>query len=113
MHVLLSYKTRLALIGMLVCGAWSACGDPKAEIVEQKVSEAMRKLREKKTAECRATLLQEAEKIVDSLLLAEAQIDLADSLARARPQKPARPLPVPPIDSLQVKPIFEQAQQGG
>ena len=98
-------------VGLATC-VWSACGDSKEKIVQQKVSEAMIKFREKKAAECRAMLLQEAETIVDSLLLAEAQIDFADSLARARPQRPVRPTPVPPIDSLQVRPIFEQPGPG-
>ncbi len=102
----------LFVIGLAVC-VWPACDGSKDKIVQQKVSEAISKLREKKAAECRSLLIQDAEKIVDSLLLAEAQIDFADSLARARPQKPARPMAVPPIDSLQVKPIFEQPKQGG
>jgi hypothetical protein len=64
--------------------------------------------RRKKSAECRQSLLMKAEKKVDSLLLAEAQQALQDSLARLRPFKPNQPPPIPAIDSLTVKPLFDQ-----
>jgi hypothetical protein len=46
--------------------------------------------------------------IVDSLLLQEARLQLNDSLSRSKPTKPYKPLPVPPIDSEAVLPIFKQ-----
>jgi len=62
----------------------------------------------KKTSECRDKLLQEAGEMADSILLSEARMDLRDSLGRQRPGRPVKPLPVPPIDSLAVKPLFDQ-----
>lgn len=107
-----SMRASFSLFAMTVFWAGFApffvgCGSPKQEIVAQKVAEAIGKFREKKALECRATLLQEAEKIVDSLLLAEAQSTVGDSLSHLKPARPAKPAPIPPIDSLQVKPIFE------
>lgn len=92
------------LLAILHC---TACESDNEAIIDEKVTENLSAFREKKNAECRFDLLAEAEKIVDSLLLAEAKMGLSDSLAR-RPLKPEKPAPLPPIDSLPVLPIFTQ-----
>ena len=84
-------------------------GPDKEVIVNEKVSEKVNAFRDKKNMECRQKLLVEAEQIVDSLLLAEAKMELGDSLTRLRPAKPLKPAPLPPIDSLKVQPIFTPA----
>jgi hypothetical protein len=91
----------------------NACGPDKDAIINQKVADKVKAFRDKKSIECRNMLLSEAERIVDSLLLAEAKMELGDSLARLRPAKPLRPAPVPPIDSLSVEPIFKAASSTG
>jgi hypothetical protein len=93
------------VLGLLIL---SACGPSREEVIRQKVAQMVQDYRVKKSAECRASLLSEAEQIVDSLLLTEAQATLRDSLNRLRPAKPAEPIPIPPIDSLAVKPIFDR-----
>lgn len=85
----------------------AGCGRDKEAIVQAKVAERVGAFRTKHLAECRATLLRDAEKRVDSLLLAEAKGTLADSLTRLKPFKPPQPPPLVPIDSLSVRPIFE------
>ena len=100
------FSTIFALGTSLTLLALSACGPDKEAIVREKVAERVSDFVLKKRTECREALLTEAEKTVDSLLLTEAQNDLNDSLARLRPGRPFQPAPVPPIDSLQVKPIF-------
>lgn len=75
-----------------------------AALIEQRVSA----FKIKKQDECHKALLREAEKTVDSLLMAEAKIHLEDSLSRMRPVKPEQPPPVEPLDSLPVKPIFDK-----
>lgn len=85
-----------------------ACGPDEKTVVQQKVNARVVEFVKKKKEECRISLLEQAEKIVDSLLLAEAQLQLRDSLNRTRPFKPVEPLPVPPIDSAEVKPIFKK-----
>lgn len=76
--------------------------------MQEKVAERVSVYRAKKMMDCRESLLLEAGKIADSLLLAEAQAALRDSLARSRPNRPYKPAPLSPLDSGQVKPIFDK-----
>jgi hypothetical protein len=93
---------------IILCLLLTACGPDKDTIIQQKVTARIAEFEKKKKEECRKGLLDEAESIVDSLLLAEAQAQLRDSLNRARPFKPVQPPAVPPIDSLEIKPIFKK-----
>ncbi|MFN0033459.1 MAG: hypothetical protein ACKVUS_00245 [Saprospiraceae bacterium] len=88
------------------CLAFLGCGKDNESTVQEKVAERVTTFKEKKRTECRDALFQTAEKTVDSLLLAEAQNDLNDSLARLRPGRPFRPALIPPIDCLSVKPLI-------
>ncbi len=94
-------------IGCLCFLLLASCGDDKETIVQEKVAERVTAFKVKKSAECLESLLQTAERRVDSLLLTEAQDALNDSLARLRPWRPFQPAPIQPIDSLTVKPIFD------
>jgi len=94
-------------IGAVVSG----CGPDKQSVIQQKVNSRIAEFVKKKKDECRKGLLEEAETIVDSLLSTEAQQQLRDSLNRARPFKPVEPPPVPPIDSLEVNPIFKKGDK--
>lgn len=85
-----------------------ACTENKDRLIASKVGERVEEFRKKKSEECRQSLLSRAEKKVDSLLLAEAQQVLQDSLGRLRPFRPGQPPAVPPIDSAAVKPLFRQ-----
>jgi hypothetical protein len=84
----------------------TSCGPKKDEIIRTQVAQRVQEFVHQKEAECRMSLYQDAEDIVDSLLLAEATGELSDSLARLRPTRPAQPAEVPPIDSLRIQPIF-------
>jgi hypothetical protein len=105
-------RQRWVLIVWIVAGfgSWglSGCTRDQESIVQQKVAERTSVFRAKKSAECREKLFLAAEKMVDSLLLTEAQQELRDSLSRSRPGRPLKPLPVPAIDSLTVKPLFDR-----
>ena len=94
------FKTALFLL------LFTACGPSEEVLIRQKVDARVAEFSKKRRQECRNGLMTEASKTVDSLLLAEAQTDLRDSLNRMRPFKPEQPPAVPPIDSLEVKPIF-------
>lgn len=84
------------------------CSSDKTDIIREKVAERVVAFRIKEQSKCRDGLLADAGHIVDSLLLTEAMADVSDSLSRLRPFKPVKPQPVPPIDSLRVKPIFNR-----
>lgn len=90
-----------------------ACGPDKATRIDQEVAQRLDVFKKRKTTECRQAMLDEAERAVDSLLLAEAKAALADSLLRAKPVKPLKPAPIPPVDSATVKPIFPDGKSGG
>jgi hypothetical protein len=93
----------LSLAGSIYLG----CKSDKERIIQQKVAENLQDFRKKKSQECSEILLREAEEIVDSLLLAEATDAMQDSLGRLRPGRPMQPPSIPPIDSMQVHPLFD------
>lgn len=98
------------LIAIALAVGFSACGPDREAVVSEKVAERINTFKTKRQGECTAALLRAAEKIVDSLLLEEAEAQLKDSLIRLIPNKPPRPAPLSPIDSLPVQPLFfEQA----
>lgn len=99
------FSERKLLIAIVLLGLIS-CGPDKQMVINEKVSERVNSFRAKKLKECQASLLQEAEKIADSLLLEEAERELNDSLIRMRPFKPVQPPPLLPIDTLKVSPLF-------
>lgn len=101
---------KIGILLMLVCGLFvqAACRSDKSRLIDEKVAERVAAFREKETTKCREVLLADAEHIVDSLLQAEALLDVSDSLSRIRPVRPFKPQPVLPIDSLSVKPLFER-----
>lgn len=114
MHFFFSTKNLLRhVFAGFALAAVVSCNRDNQAVIGQKVAEKVQAFRDKKNRECRASLLAEAEQIADSLLLAEAKMQLEDSLVRFRPTRPVKPAPVPPIDSLSVQPIFKQASSTG
>jgi len=85
-----------------------SCSRKKERLVQEAVAQRVADFQKKETAKCRADLLVEAGHIVDSLLLHEAMSEVQDSLKQRRPFKPLRPAVILPIDSLKIKPVFEQ-----
>lgn len=85
-----------------------SCSPNQERTVQIKVAEKIADFTKKKQLECRASLLYEAEKKVDSILLADAKAELMDSLNRTKPIPPSVPPTVQPIDTLEIKPIFEK-----
>jgi hypothetical protein len=100
----------LYLLTILLTGL-AACQPDKSAIIQQKIAARVTEFSKKERAKCRESLLSRANELVDSMLLAEAQQQLRDSLGRARPSKPIQPPDVPPIDSAEIKPIFEQPKK--
>lgn len=104
-----AFFSRLVLSCCFAGAVWFTvgCGRNEDALVDRTVQARLDDFARKKRQECRAALLAEAGRIVDSLLLAEAKMQLEDSLARRRPTKPIQPPLVPALDSLPVKPIFQ------
>jgi hypothetical protein len=99
-------KTNLAMIIALV--AFADCGTDKQKIIGEKVAERVESFRAKRMAECKESLLRDASRIADSLILEQAKAELTDSI-HVPPIKPPRPAPLLPIDTLEVAPIFHPA----
>jgi len=85
-----------------------ACSGDKERIVQEKVAEQVAEFRKKEAPKCRTSLLAEAGRIADSLLLYEALEEVNDSLRNRHPFRPIKPPGIPPIDSAAVKPLFEE-----
>ncbi len=98
-----NWKTAAVLFASLF---FQNCQTDKSEVVEREVARRLAKFRTERVAEHRQKLLDEASKMVDSLLLDEARRKLQDSLGHVRPIKPVKPEDIPPIDSAMVKPLF-------
>ncbi len=90
---------------------FTGCDSDKSHIVEEKVAERLAEYRKREMEKCRQALLAEAERMVDSMLLAEAIAQVEDSLRRARPPRPVKPPLLAPLDSSPVRPIFEMSPQ--
>ena len=103
--LLSSYSILIMLLMVFV-----QCQEDKSALIAQKVQEKVQEFREKKKHECRQTLLMKAERMVDSLLLAEARQSLQDSLSRMRPFRPTQPPDVPAIDTSKIAPLFKNNQ---
>lgn len=100
----------VTLFGLSAMLALSACSRNKERIIREKVAERVSDFRKKELAKCRAVMLVDAEKMVDSLLLYEALREVNDSLRQKRPFRPLPPVAIPPIDSSAVKPIFDDGK---
>ena len=90
-----------------------SCHEDRDKIIAEKVAERLEEYRKKKMDDCLQNLYEKAEKLVDSLLLEEAKEALQDSLSKMKPFKPLQPPDVLPIDSEEVKPIFQGSGSGG
>jgi len=107
-------RCRFSWIALYLLGCTAfGCVQDKQKLVAEKVAERVMEYKNKRHLECWQNLMVKAEKKVDSLLLAEAQQALQDSLSRLRPFKPNQPPPVPAIDSLAVKPLFDGTPKKG
>ncbi len=92
---------------LLVFTPLAGCEGDTSRVVEEKVREQVGDFRRREEEKCRKALLEEAERIVDSVLLMEAMAEVADSLRNLQPARPVKPPALVPLDSAEVKPIFD------
>lgn len=100
------FNMKKAIYTLISLFLWSGCAPDQEAKIQEKVAEKVNDFIVKEEARCHTELLARAEKIVDSILLAEAQLQIRDSLLQGKPYAPAQPPAVPPLDTLEVKPIF-------
>ncbi|MFK8100929.1 MAG: hypothetical protein AB8G15_00325 [Saprospiraceae bacterium] len=76
--------------------------------VEELVAQNLKKFKKERAKECFTGVLKEANRLVDSTLLANAKNKKVFSVIKPPiPDKPVKPDPLPPIDSAEVKPILD------
>jgi hypothetical protein len=102
------YNFRILIVAytLATLSGFMGCETSKDQRIRQLIDDKVDDFRKTKTLECRTNLLSEAERKVDSILLAEAQNKLRDSLTNSKPVRPAQPAQVSPIDSFEIAPIF-------
>ena len=100
---------RIIPFGLLILLSNLGCGPDKETTIRAAVAERRATYISTALEQCRETMLQTAEKKVDSILLAEAQAAIRDSSMLSKPGKPLAPPPVLPIDSALVAPIFRDS----
>jgi len=87
-----------------------ACTDPEREaaIIEDLVEEGVAKYKLEKKMACRSKLLEEADVIVDSLLLSVAFYEKVDTFVKPiRPTRPLNPERWPERDTSSIGPLFD------
>ncbi len=76
--------------------------------VEELIAQNLEQFKKERAKECFDGVLKEANRIVDSTLLANAKNKKVFSVIKPPiPDKPIKPDPLPPIDSAEVKPILD------
>ncbi len=80
----------------------------KPEVMQEKLDSRLDRWKKGVERVCLKKVMEEAEAIVDSTLLADARFKRDTSDIPAIPGRPDRPDFVPPEDTVAVKPIFEK-----
>ena len=99
---------RFTLIITFSCLFLVACERDRTEEINAEIQNRVARYAKQYTADCTQSTLDEAEKIVDSLMLEEARAAINDSLRNKAAARPAPPARLSPIDSAVVKPLFDQ-----
>lgn len=112
MAFLFRFGVRPCCLLLLISAFFSSCQEDRSAIVKQKVQERVEEFRAKQRIACRMALYEKAGRMADSVLIAEAKLEVQDSLGRLRPFRPSQPPDVLPIDSARVGPLFMNKASG-
>lgn len=75
----------------------------KAQLIQERVEERVNRVVETRRMRCTAAMFKEANRIVDSILIAQAKSN-KDSIPKPpKPSKPDRPIPISPSDSATIE----------
>ena len=81
----------------------------RQQLMDEEIERRLNEFRSKEIANCRKRAMKEAERVVDSILIANAINVRADNTAKPpKPQKPDKPEILKTKDSLPVEPLFEE-----
>lgn len=93
---------------LFISGCQKEAQIDRKTFIQQKVEERLADHRKIRIAACRDRYLQDATKLVDSLLIERARME-KDTIGKPpKPVKPTRPHLLSPLDSTPVKPLFEK-----
>lgn len=77
--------------------------------IEKAVVKKMEERRRTRMKKCKNDAIAIAERKVDSILLAEAKLTRVDTVGKPDiPSRPETPVVIPPKDSTEIKPLFEE-----
>jgi hypothetical protein len=93
---------------MIALACIAACQNDRSAEINAEILRRVQRSEKQYRLDCTQRMFQEAEQIADSLLLAEAKLSLNDSMRNRAPYKPLPPAVLSPIDSLEVKPLFNR-----
>lgn len=80
-------------------------------MIEEEVAKRVENYREARLKLCREQALAEASRLADSILIAEARLELDTLTKPPKPEKPEKPELKTVIDSIPVKPLLSPHRQ--
>ena len=96
------------LFAIAILSFLTACSDNtkrRKEMIDEEVKSAVESYRSKRLRECMAAITDSANRIADSIVVAQmTAVDSATLLAR--PKRPIKPILKSPLDTTPVKPIL-------
>lgn len=79
----------------------------KQQLIDKEVQSAIESFRQKKRNECRAAVLDSANKLADSIVLVRNTV-VDTALINGKPKKPTKPVIKSPLDTTPVEPLFKK-----
>ena len=101
----------LLFVAINACQGESDRLEVRQAAIEQEVARKLETFRKIKAQNCRDEVLTAASLIADSLIIANARMQLDTTLKPPKPFKPEQPTLQTLIDSVPVKPLFQKKPQ--
>ena len=100
---------KIFILSFTILSLLVACKDDKQkqQLIDQEVQSAIQSFRQKKLLECRAAVLDSANKLADSIVLMRNTV-VDTALVNGKPKKPTKPLIKSPLDTTPVEPLFKK-----
>ena len=81
--------------------------DKKRQLIDEEVKINVESFRQRKLLECRATVIDSANKLADSIVLARNTV-VDTALVNGKPKKPTKPIIKSSLDTTPVVPLFKK-----